>query len=81
MQLDEEAAKQPYINTLIEELDSVIHGYGDVLNAIDVAGVLLSRVTLLCTMHPEIGKGLVRFVWEKLDEIEQANPGGMIDDE
>lgn len=81
MQLDEEAAKQPYIDTLIEELDSVIHGYGDVLNAIDVAGVFLSRVTLLCTMHPEIGKGLVRFVWEKLDEIEQANPGGMIDDE
>lgn len=81
MQLDEEAAKQPYIDTLIEELDSVIHGYGDVLNAIDVAGVLLSRVTLLCTMHPEVGKGLVRFVWEKLDEIEQANPGGMIDNE
>jgi hypothetical protein len=81
MQLDEEAAKQPYIDTLIEELDSVIHGYGDVLNAIDVAGVLLSRVTLLCTMHPEVGKGLVRFVWEKLDEIEQANPGGMVDNE
>jgi hypothetical protein len=25
-----------------------------------------------------VGKHMLKFVWEKLDEIEQANPGGMI---
>jgi len=76
----EEADKEWYINSLVDEIDIVIKGFEGPLNAVDVAGVLLSRVTLLMTMHPEIGKGLVRYVWEKLDEIEQANPGGMIDD-
>jgi len=75
----DEADKEWYINSLVDEIDIVIKGFEGDLNAIDVAGVLLSRVTLLMTMHPEIGKGLVRFVWEKLDEIEQANPGGMIE--
>lgn len=73
-----ELAKEPYINQLVDEIDLVIKGYEGPLNSVDVAGVLLSRVTLLMTMHPEIGKGLVRFVWEKLDEIEQANPGNML---
>jgi len=76
----EEQEKEAYIEALVDDMDSLIRQYEGMLNAIDVTGVLLSRVTLLCTMHPEIGKGLVRFVWEKLDEIEQANPGGMIDD-
>jgi hypothetical protein len=71
--------KEPYIDSLVDEIDLVIKGYEGPLNAVDVAGVLLSRVTLLMTMHPEVGKGLVRYVWEKLDEIEQANPGGMIE--
>jgi hypothetical protein len=73
-----ELAKEPYINQLVDDIDQVIKGYEGSLNSVDVSGVLLSRVTLLCTMHPEIGKGLVRFVWEKLDEIEQANPGNML---
>jgi hypothetical protein len=75
----EEQEKEVYIDALVEDMDSLIRQYEGMLNAIDVTGVLLSRVTLLCTQHPEIGKGLVRFVWEKLDEIEQANPGGMIE--
>jgi hypothetical protein len=74
----DEAAKDAVIEQLVDDIDQVIKGYEGSLNAIDVSGVLLSRVTLLCTMQPEIGKGLVRFVWEKLDEIEQANPGNMI---
>jgi hypothetical protein len=44
----------------------------------EVAGALLSRITLLMTMDPAVGKHMLKFVWEKLDEIEQANPGGMI---
>jgi hypothetical protein len=72
--------KDPWIDQLIEDIDQLLKTYEPQLNAIDLAGVLLSRVTLLCTMYPQVGKGLVRFVWEKLDEIEQANPGGMIDD-
>jgi len=74
----EDPIKEPYIDSLIEELDMIIASYEGPLNAVDVAGVLLSRVTLLMTMHTEIGKGLVRYVWEKLDEIEQADPGNMI---
>jgi len=74
----EDQDKEQAISQLVDDIDEVIKGYEGTLNAVDVAGVLLSRVTLLMTMHPEIGKGLVRFVWEKLDEIEQANPGGMI---
>jgi len=70
--------KEPFINQLVDDIDQVIKGYEGTLNAVDVAGVLLSRVTLLCTMHTEVGKGLVRFVWEKLDEIEQADPGSML---
>jgi hypothetical protein len=73
-----EQEKDLIIEQLVDDIDQVIKPYEGELNAIDVAGVLLSRVTLLCTMHPEIGKGLVRFVWEKLDEIEQANPGNML---
>jgi hypothetical protein len=29
-------------------------------------------------MDPAVGKHMLKFVWEKLDEIEQANPGNMI---
>jgi hypothetical protein len=75
----EEQEKEAYIEALVEDMDTLIRQYEGMLNAVDVSGVLLSRVTLLCTLYPEIGKGLVRFVWEKLDEIEQANPGGMIE--
>jgi len=76
---DLEEDKEQAISQLIDDIDLVIKNYDGQLNSVDLAGVLLSRVTLLMTMHTEIGKGLVRFVWEKLDEIEQANPGGMIE--
>jgi hypothetical protein len=74
----EDPIKDALIDSLIEDIDRVIDTYAGGLNSVDVAGVLLSRVTLLMTMHTEIGKGLVRYVWEKLDEIEQADPGNMI---
>ena len=65
------------LDELIEKLDSVIKEFPD-MAAHAIAGALLSRVILLMTMDPETGKGLVRYVWEKLDEIEQADPGNMI---
>jgi len=35
----------------------------------------LSRVTLLMSHDTEVGKELLKFVWNKLDELEQSNPG------
>lgn len=65
------------MNKLVDDLDRVIVQYHD-CEEHNIAGVLLSRFTLLMTMDPSVGKELVKYVWEKLDEIEQANPGGMI---
>lgn len=58
-------------------LDEVIKQYPD-FEAHNLAGILLSRVTLLMTMDPSVGKELVKYVWQQLDTIESANPGGMI---
>jgi len=66
------------IEDFIDELDKVIHKYEGIFAAHNVAGMLLSRVTLLMTMDPAVGKQLLKYVWEQLDEIEQANPGSMI---
>ena len=44
----------------------------------NISAILLSRVTLLMTMDPTTGKGLLKYVWEQLDAIEQADPGSMI---
>ena len=69
--------KDSELNSLIDQLDSVLLQYNH-CPAHEVAGALLSRITLLMTMDPSVGKHMLKFVWEKLDEIEQANPGGMI---
>lgn len=65
------------IDQMVDDIDQVIFarpGWA----AHNLAGVLLSRVTLLMTMDPAVGKELVKYVWEKLDEIEQADPGNML---
>ena len=64
------------MNTLVDQLDAVLLQYQD-CEAHNVAGVLLSRFTLLMTMDPGVGKELVKYVWEQLDIIEQADPGSM----
>lgn len=69
--------KDSELDELINQLDSVLMQYQH-CPAHEVAGALLSRITLLMTMDPSVGKHMLKFVWEKLDEIEQANPGGMI---
>ena len=58
-------------------LDQVIQEFPD-FEAHNLAGILLSRVTLLMTMDPAVGKELLKYVCQQLDTIEQANPGGMI---
>jgi hypothetical protein len=66
------------LEDFIDELDKLIMSYEDRFEAHNVAGMLLSRVTLLCTMDPAVGKELLKYVWEQLDIIEQADPGNMI---
>jgi hypothetical protein len=70
--------EQELLDKFIKDLDAIIMKYDGQLEAHNVSALLLSRVILLETMEPEVGKQLVKFVWEKLDEIEQANPGSMI---
>lgn len=65
------------MESMVAKLDAVIMEYQD-CEAHNIAGVLLSRVTLLMTMDPETGKGLVRYVWEKLDEIQQSDPSSFL---
>lgn len=66
------------IEEFIDDLDKVVFKYEDKFEAHNLAGMLLSRVTLLCTMDPGVGKQLLKYVWEQLDEIEQSDPGSMI---
>ena len=63
------------IEDFIEDLDIVIMKYQDVFAAHSISGMLLSRVTLLMSTDPNVGKELLKFVWNKLDELEQSNPG------
>ena len=65
------------MNNLVDDLDRIIINYAD-CEAYNVASVLLSRFTLLMTMQPGIGKELVKYVWEQLDIIEQADPNNML---
>ena len=58
-------------------LDTVIKQFED-FEAHNIAGVLLSRVTLLMVMDPAVGKHLLKHVWQQLDTIEQADPGSWI---
>lgn len=63
-----------------EELLKIVNALDDVMLAFphvpnhNLAGILLSRVTLLMQTDPKTGKDLLRYVWEKLDELEQSDP-------
>ena len=48
------------LEDFIDELDKLIMSYEDRFEAHNVAGMLLSRVTLLCTMDPAVGKEIGR---------------------
>lgn len=62
---------------LVRDLDDVINKHNE-FEPHNIAGVLLSRVVLLMQDNPEIGKDLVRYVWERLDDIEQGDIGNML---
>jgi len=65
------------LDELVAKLDAVIEQFPDMMPH-NISAILLSRVTLLMTMDPATGKGLLKYVWEQLDQIEQADPGSMI---
>jgi hypothetical protein len=65
------------LDELVAKLDAVIEQFPDMAPH-NISAILLSRVTLLMTMDPATGKGLLKYVWEQLDQIEQADPGSMI---
>jgi hypothetical protein len=63
------------IEDFISELDVLIFKYEDKFAAHNISGMLLSRITLLMSTDTSVGKELLKFVWNKLDELEQSNPG------
>ena len=66
------------LHDIVEHLDDLLHEHKE-MGAHNLAGVLLSRVVLLTEHDPSLGKDLVRYVWERLDAIEQDGAGGDID--
>jgi hypothetical protein len=71
--MDDEYDKK--MQELVNDLDVLILKYQDDFAPHNITAILLSRVTLLMSHDPECGKGLIKFVWERLDELEQSNPG------
>jgi hypothetical protein len=66
------------LEAFIGDIDRVLLAYQDRFAAHMVAGMLLSRVTLLMTMDPKVGKSLLMYVWEQLDQIDRADPSSWI---
>ena len=63
---------------LVNELDDLILKWNPKFANHNITGVLLSRVTLLMQTDPQTGKGLLQFVWQKLDELEQSDPNSYL---
>jgi hypothetical protein len=59
----------------LRKLDDLIMEQQDNFSAHEISGMLLSRLTLLMSNDLPVGKELLKFVWDKLDELEQSNPG------
>ena len=66
------------LHDIVDAIDEILHEYREI-GAHNLAGILLSRVVLLTEHDPALGKELVRYVWERLDGIEQDRPGGNFD--
>lgn len=69
--------KEDWLLAFVNSIDSAIIEHEDRGNH-NIAGALLSRVILLMQDEPALGKDLVRYVWEKLDEIESGHPGDLL---
>jgi len=63
------------LEEFVNELDALIVKWSDQFEPHNISGILLSRITLLMTSDPATAKGLLQFVWDKMDELEQSNPG------
>jgi hypothetical protein len=59
----------------VNELDDLIIKWQDKYPPHNMSGILLSRITLLMTSDPSVGKELLKYVWTQLDELEQSDPG------
>lgn len=59
----------------VNELDNLIIKWQDKYPPHNISGILLSRITLLMTSDPSVGKELLKYVWTQLDELEQSDPG------
>jgi len=66
------------LHDIVDHLDELLHEHKE-MGAHNLAGILLSRVVLLTEQTPSLGKDLVRYVWERLDQMEQDNPGDTYD--
>lgn len=66
------------LEAFIRDIDQVLVSYQDRFAAHMIAGMLLSRVTLLMTMDPQVGKSLLKYVWDQLDQIDRADPSSWI---
>lgn len=66
------------LHDIVDAIDEILHEYKEI-GAHNLAGILLSRVVLLTEHDPALGKDLVRYVWERLDQMEQDNPGDHFD--
>jgi RNase P/RNase MRP subunit POP5 len=68
-----DAEKERQIRELVTAIDNAIEPFFGEISSTNIAAVLLSRVTHLTAHDPKTGKGLVRHVWEQLDDIEQGD--------
>jgi hypothetical protein len=50
------------IEDFIKDLDTLILKYEGTFEAHNISGMLLSRITLLMTMDPAVGKQLLKYV-------------------
>lgn len=64
---------QDRLVSFIQDLDDVVVDYMDMGPHI-ITGALLSRIVLLMQSEPTVGKNLIRYAWEKLDDLEQNLP-------
>ena len=62
------------LTTFVRELDELILKWTNEYTISEIAGVLLSRVTLSFINDPVAGKQLLQYVWSTLDELDQSNP-------
>lgn len=65
---------------IVNAIDAILEEHVASIGPANLCSILLSRIVLLSHHEPSMGKDLIRYVWERLDEIEQNNtPGDLYD--